>query len=135
MNRKFSMLKSIVLGAALMAGASDFAGADDSSMNPFTGDSYAYFDGGNLPKTGNPAFDTSPSSWRQSHPDGVPNSYYQNLTTFGMTWKPAPVLDRAPSSWRQTHPQGLPEREMQALWSEAPALAPAESAGKERVYR
>lgn len=35
------MSKSMVVGAALMGGASDFAGADDSSMNPFTGDSFA----------------------------------------------------------------------------------------------
>jgi hypothetical protein len=36
------------------------ARADDSSMNPFIGDSYAYFNGGNLPKIGNPVYDQFP---------------------------------------------------------------------------
>ena|SRR5579862_1068161 len=129
MNSKVWMLKSVVATVALAAGVSGMARADDSSMNPFTGDSYAYFNGGNLPKTGNPVFDQAPSAWRQSHQEGLPDSYYMGLVTFGTVWKPAPILDMAPSSWRQAHPQGPSERDMQAAASEAPAWhAPDQSA-------
>lgn len=48
MNSKFSVTKGIVVAAALVAGVSGVSRADDSSTNPFTGDSYAYFNGGNL---------------------------------------------------------------------------------------
>ena len=65
MNRKVSMLKSMVVAVALVAGVSGIARADDSSMNPFTGDSYAYFNGGNLGHTTNPpVFARGPSAWR-----------------------------------------------------------------------
>src|SRR4029077_10298357 len=121
MNSKVSMLKCIALTAALVAGVSGMARADDSSMNPFTGDSYAAFNGRNLPNSGNPVYDNSPSAWRQSHPDGLPESQYQALSGYGLAWKPAPVLDPAPSAWRPSHPQGLSEREFQALSSEGPA--------------
>jgi hypothetical protein len=54
MNRKRNMLAGrLLLGAALAAGMAGVASANrgggdsgDSSMNPFTGDSYAYFHGG-----------------------------------------------------------------------------------------
>ena len=122
MSSKVSMLKSIALTAALVAGVSGIARADDSSMNPLIGDSYAAFNGGNLPKTGNPGYDNSPSSWRQANPDGLSMRQFQSLTTFApMVYKPAPVLDNAPSAWRQRHPDGVSERELQALGSDAPA--------------
>ena len=43
MNSKVSMMKSMVVAVALAAGVSGIARADDSSMNRFGGDSYAYF--------------------------------------------------------------------------------------------
>ena len=64
MNRKSSMMKSIVLAAALVAGISGLARADDSSMNPFTGDSYAYFNGGKNFPYGKPVLDNAPSGYR-----------------------------------------------------------------------
>jgi len=121
MKSKFSVMKVMAVTAALAAGVSGVAHADDSSMNPFVGDSYAYFNGGDLPRIGNPVYDNSPSAWRQSHPDGLPESQYQALSGYGLAWKPAPVLDPAPSAWRPSHPQGLSEREFQALSSEGPA--------------
>ena len=127
MNSKVSMLKSIALTAALAAGVSGMARADDSSMNPFTGDSYAELNGGDLPKIGNPIYDNSPSAWRQSNPNGVSDRQLQSLVTFApMVYKPAPVLDYAPSAWRQIHPDGLPERELQALSSEASGWHPSD---------
>jgi hypothetical protein len=111
-------MKSIVGTAALVAGVSGMARADDSSMNPFTGDSYAYFDGGHdLPQIGKPVFDTAPSSWRQTHPNGLSERRLEALSSEAPEWQPAPVIDTAPSSWRQTHPNGLTERELQALSS------------------
>ena len=50
MNSKVSIMKSMVVAVALVAGVSGIARADDSSMNPFTGDSYAYFNRGDLPQ-------------------------------------------------------------------------------------
>ena len=127
MNSKISMLKSMALTAALAAGVSGMARADDSSMNPFMGDSYADFDGGNLPRIGDPVYDKSPSAWRQSNPEGLSDRQLQSLVTFApMVYKPAPVFDDAPSVWRQSHPNGLSERELQALGSEAPAWHPSD---------
>jgi hypothetical protein len=118
MSSRFSIMKSIVVTAALVAGVSGIARADDSSMNPFTGDSYAYFNGGHdLPQISKPAFDKARSSWRQSHPSGLSERQVQALSSEAPEWQPAPVIDRAPSSWRQTHPNGLSERELQALSS------------------
>src|ERR1700680_3618766 len=54
MNSKVSMMKSMVVAVALAAGVSGIARADDSSMNPFTGDSYAYFNNGDLPRGDKP---------------------------------------------------------------------------------
>jgi hypothetical protein len=64
-------IKKVVLAVALAAGSVGLARADDSSMNPFIGDSYSYFNGGNLPQQSNPAYDNSTSAWRQQHPDGM----------------------------------------------------------------
>jgi len=121
MKSKFSVMKVMAVTAALAAGVSGVAHADDSSMNPFVGDSYAYFNGGDLPRIGNPVYDNSPSAWSQSHPDGLPESQYQAWSGYGQAWKPAPVLDNAPSAWQRSHPNGVSEREFEALSSEAPA--------------
>jgi hypothetical protein len=121
MNSK--LMNSIIVVAALVAGFSGMARADDSSMNPFIGDSYAYFNGGNLPKIGNPVFDNSASSWRQSHPNGLTETQLQILSseTAGYRFNGTPAIDKAPSSFAESHPHGLSERELQALSSEAPA--------------
>jgi len=47
MSRKqYSLSKQLAVAAALALGTSGVALADDNSMNPLTGDSYAYFNGG-----------------------------------------------------------------------------------------
>ncbi len=113
MNSKFSIVKSVVVAAALAAGVSAIARADDSSMGRFGGDSYAYFNSA--------AVNNAPSTWRQSNPNGVSESTVQALSGFGQAWKPAPVLNMAPSTWQPSHPSGMSERELQGLSSEAPA--------------
>lgn len=121
MNSK-SMMKSMVVAVALAAGVSGMARADDSSMNPFTGDSYAYFNGGDLPQNGKPVFDKAPSEWRQSNPQGLSERVLESYSAPGEAWHlNTPVFDNARSSWRLAHPNGLSEREFQALSSEAPA--------------
>src|SRR5207244_9140868 len=86
MNSKISMMKSMIVAIALVAGVSGIARADDSSMNPFTGDSYAYFNGGNLPRGGKPVFDKTPSTWQQSDPNGVPERVLQSYSGTGEAW-------------------------------------------------
>jgi hypothetical protein len=122
MAKKFSMLKSIAVTAALVAGVSGLARADDNSMNPFTGDSYAYFNGGNLPQGDRPIFAKAPSSWHQAYPKGLTERQLQADSTEAPAFHDqATFFDTAPSSWRQSHPNGLSEGELQALSSEAPA--------------
>jgi hypothetical protein len=122
MNSKLSMMKSIVVAAALAAGVSGLARADDSSMNPFTGDSYAYFNGGNLGHITNPSvFAKGPSPWRQSNPNGLTN---RDLAALGSEetanrFNP-PVVSTAvaDASWRLSHPHGMTNAEFAALGSE-----------------
>ena len=137
-----SWSKQLVVAAAFALGASGVAVADDSSMNPFTGDSYKYFNGGqNLGNPGQfnrPVVSNAPAapSWRQSHPNGLTDHELQALSASGLAasapeFNP-PMFASAPAdpSWRQSHPNGLTERELQALSSSTLAVwqAPSESA-------
>jgi hypothetical protein len=129
MNSKFSIVKQLVVAAALATGASGMARADDSSMNPFVGDSYADFHGGNLPQADRPVFHQAPSAWRRSNPNGLSELQLQALQSSRLTYKPAPLFDMAPSAWRQSHRDGLSERKFQAMSSATPAWhQPDESA-------
>ena len=123
MNSKVSMMKSMAVAVALAAGISGIARADDSSMNPFTGDSYAYFNGGNLGHITNPpVFANGPSAWRQSNPNGLTPDQYAALGSEEIAARLNPtVVSRAPAdpSWRVTHPNGMTEDEFAALGSEA----------------
>jgi hypothetical protein len=125
MNRNFSMLKRFALTAALVAGVSDIARADDSSMNPFTGDSSAYFNGGyDRRQISNPNFDKTPSAWRQNNPNGLSERVFQSYSAPGEAWhlnKPVFASAGGDPTFRQSHPNGPTERELQALSSEASA--------------
>jgi len=119
MKSRFSMLKSIAVTAALVAGVSGITRADDSSMSRLTGDSYAYFNRG---PDGTPVFNNAPSAWRQANPNGVSERVLQSYSAPGEAWHSnKPVFDPAPSTFAQSHPNGLSERELQALSSEGPA--------------
>jgi hypothetical protein len=123
MSRKLSMLKSMVVTAALVAGVSGIARADDSSMDPATGDSYAYFNGGNIGHITNPpVFAKGPSPWRQSHPNGLTEAQFAALGSGQIAARLAPPFvstAAADPTWRLTHPNGLSEDEFAALGSEA----------------
>ena len=116
MNSKLSVVKSLVVAAALAAGASGMARADDSSMSRFGGESYADF---NQP-TSNGSAD---AAWRQSHPNGYTQLEMERLTSRSTSYQPAPVLSNATADpmWRQSHPHGSTDRELQSMSSEAPA--------------
>ena len=127
--RPSSLSWQLVVAAALAVGASTVALADDSSMNPFIGDSYRYFNGGhNRGEPGHfagPVFSKVPAdpSWRQSHPNGLTERELQalsssDLSAFASQHNPQ-VLASAPAnpSWRQSHPNGVTERELMALSS------------------
>ena len=122
MSSKVSMLKSMVVALALVAGVSGIARADDSSMNPFTGDSYAYFNRGDLPRTGNPVFDKGASAWREANPRGLPERQLEALSSEALASDfTKPTFDKGPSTWRPANPHGLSERQFQALSSEGAA--------------
>ena len=123
MNSKASMVKSTVAAVALAAGISGIAHADDSSMNPFIGDSYAYFNGGNLGHPTNPpVFAKRPSAWRQANPSGLSERRFQALSSEALASDfQRRTFDNQPSSFAQSHPHGLSERVLQALSSEGPA--------------
>jgi hypothetical protein len=98
MNRKSSMMKSIVLAAALASGVSGLAQADDSSMNMWTGDSYAYFNGGKDFPYGKPVLNYGPSTYRSTPP--------QEPTTFQPEHFPLDnAVDDARSTYRASYPQ------------------------------
>ena len=132
MSRKpYSLSKQLVVVTALALGASSVALADDSSMNPFTGDSYKYFNGGHTlgqtARFNGPVFSNAPvdSSWRQSHPNGLTERELQALSSSGLSASASQldpsVFASAPAdpSWRRTHPNGLTDRELAALSSSA----------------
>jgi hypothetical protein len=135
MSRKlYSLSKQLVVATTFAFGASGVALADDSSMNPFTGESYKYFNSGNslgsAARLNRPVFSNVPAdpSWRQSHPNGLTERELQALSSSDLSASASqlnpPVLASAPADplWRQSHPNGLTERELQALSSSSLAI-------------
>ena len=123
MSRKpHSLSKQLVIATALALGASSVALADDSSMNPFIGDSYRYFNGGhNLGDPGQfkgPVFSKVPAdpSWHQSHPNGISERDLQALSSSSVSAAAEQLNPPVLASARQIH-QNLDERQMQALAS------------------
>jgi hypothetical protein len=124
--KPYLLSKQLVVTTALVLGASSVALADDSSMNPFIGDSYRYFNGGhNLGDPGQikgPVFSKTPSdpAWRQSHPNGISERDLQALSSSSVSAAAEqlnpPVVATAGPSLRQAH-RSLDPRAMQALAS------------------
>jgi hypothetical protein len=129
MKSKFLMMKSVVVAAALAAGVSGIARADDSnapsawrqshpnglSFNQIAAMSTPVFKPA-------PVLDNATSAWRQSHSNGL--SFNQIAAMSTPVFKPAPVLDNAPSAWRQNHAGGLADLQFAAMGSEAIAARP-----------
>ena len=130
MSSRFSMMKSIVVIAALVAGASGMVRADDGSTNPPTDDSYAYF------RLGEPIVDSAISPSPQGAANGLSEREFQALPSESPIFQLPSQREANPpastdaSSWRQSHPHGLSFREYQALSSESPVWQlPNQSAG------
>lgn len=98
MSRKqHSLSKQLVVVAALALGTSGVALADDSSMNMWTGDSYAYFNGGRNFPDGRPVLDYGPSTYRPAPP--------QDALAFQRQHFPfALVVDNTPSTYNASLP-------------------------------
>jgi hypothetical protein len=104
MSRKqYSLSKQLMVAAALALGASGVALADDSSMNLFHGDSYAYFNGGQNFPNGKPVFNNAPSIPRPTQPQD-PVSFQQQHFPFKL------AVDNAPSTFHASPPHdGIPK--------------------------
>jgi hypothetical protein len=126
-------MKKLVLVGALALGVSGMAYADDSSMNPFTGESYSAFNAGkDRTANTNLDFDPAPAAWRMENPNGLSERVLQAYSGFGEVWKiDRPVFASTASdpSFKQSHPGGLSEPELQALSSDAPAWQMAATPG------
>jgi hypothetical protein len=114
MNRKFTMLKGMAVIAALMAGISGVARADDNSMTRFGGDGYAYF------HENKPVVDKAPSAFRETNPHGLSFRQEQALSDESQVYQlQQPAIDHAASTFRQTNPHGLSFGDYEALSSES----------------
>lgn len=107
MNRKFSILKSMLV-AALAAGGSGLAHAD---MGRFDS-GYQYFF--------RQPIDKAPSAWRHANPDGLSQLELeaQSSDTLAKHFE-QPTFEKAPSEWRQVHKNGVEERDLQVLSSKS----------------
>ena len=100
MNRKFSLMKSIALTAALVAGVSGMAHADDNDMSLWGGDGYAYF------HQSKPVVDKARSAWSGQSTwaagTAIPGIVRQiaRIPTHVARLRPeALVVARKPSAW------------------------------------
>ena len=108
-SNRHSVMTRAIVAAALATGLAGMVYADDNSMNPYTGDSYAYFNGGKLPQRGQPMVSPAPSTFHQANPHGLPlSTYAAEASANAPALNPAPPVDRAPSSFRREYPNGLP---------------------------
>jgi hypothetical protein len=98
--------------AVVALGVSGSALADDSSMNPFTGDSYKFFN--------DRAANSSTVSVAAVRPRSMSERELQALSSAGLSsaWQieaPTFAVAAAEPTWRQTHPHGLTEAQLQAM--------------------
>jgi hypothetical protein len=112
MNSKFSLVRSIALTAALVAGVSGMARADDNDMTRLGGDGYRYFNSAPVDRTS--------SAWRHANPNGLSERQFeaQSSEELGLDFQ-RPTFDKSPSAWRQANPNGISEHDFQAMSSEA----------------
>jgi hypothetical protein len=122
-----ALSRQLILVTALALVASGVARADDSSMNPFIGDSYKYFNGGRNLGDARPAerpmLSVAPAdpAWRQAHPHGLSLQDLQAMSSSGLS-AAAEQLDAAAvatamADRSRARPGNWSEHEMQALSS------------------
>ena len=107
MSIKSSFFTTAGLAIVLYGGIVCVACADGSSNSRFGGDGYAYF---NETK---PIVEKARSEFRQEK-KGLPETYYQGLSSSGPEWHPAPEINKSDARFRQGNPSGIPFSEYQA---------------------
>jgi hypothetical protein len=114
---KYSKVKNVVLAAAILAGVTGVARAQENSMSRFGGEPSVYLNQPTRNASADPA-------WRLSHPNGLTQSELQARVdvVFAQRAHEA-VFSKVANDplWRPSHPEGLSDRELRALSSEAPA--------------
>jgi hypothetical protein len=122
-----TLTKSFVVAAALAAGVSGLAYADEGGAvyGPSETQLQAAASEGPAWHPPQSVYDESPSAWRQSNPDGLSMREMQSMwgTWAGQFRLSQPVFSSASAgdSFKQSHPNGLSAREFQAMSSDAPA--------------
>ncbi len=114
---KYSKVKNVVLPAAILAGMTGVARAQENSMSRFSGEPSVYFNQPTRNASADPA-------WRLSHPNGLTQSELQARVDVVFAQRAhEPVFSKVADDpvWRPSHPDGLSDRELRALSSEAPA--------------
>jgi hypothetical protein len=126
MNRNFSIVKTTLVAAALMAVASGMAHADglsESQLQALSSEAPAWH-----PQQA--VYDNAPSTFHVTNPNGLSERVFQSYSVWGEEFHlNKPVIGNAPSSFALSRPHGLSESQLQALSSEGPHWqAPTESA-------
>jgi hypothetical protein len=141
-----SMMKRVVLGAALATGVAGIAQADDYSSDPapsawsrthpngvsvqdLQGDSsWQWQMRGQTQMDSHAAASRDIAAWRAQNPNGLTQQQLQSFSSWAPEWQPPAQQVGSPlasatvtPSWHQDHPHGLSEVQLQALSSEAPA--------------
>jgi|SRR3954470_935577 hypothetical protein len=110
MSSNSSCAKRAVLAIALFGGIPCVAHADGSSNSRFGGDGYTYFN------EARPVVNKARSEFRQQK-TGLPESYYQGLSSPGPEWHPEATIDKSGEKFHQGNPRGVAFSEYQALSS------------------
>jgi hypothetical protein len=122
-----TLTKSFVVAAALAAGVSGLAHADEGGAldGPSEAQLQAAASEGPAWHPQQSVYDESPSVWRQSNPNGLSMREMQSMwgTWAGQFRLSQPVFSSASvdDSFKQSHPNGLSAREFQAMSSDAAA--------------
>jgi hypothetical protein len=120
-----SLAKGLVMAAALAAGVSGIAYADEGSASNGSSEAQLQAQSSDAPAwhSQQPAYDESQSSWRQNNPDGLSVREMQSMwgTWAGQFKLTQPTIGTASAdpSFKQSHPNGLTSREYQAMSSDA----------------
>jgi len=121
-----TLTKRLVVAAALAAGVSGMANADEGgAYGPSEAQLQASSSEGPAWHPQQSTYDQSDSPWRQNNPDGLSVREMQSLWgtwagQFRMT-QPTFANASADPSFKQSHPNGLTASEYQAMSSDAPA--------------
>jgi hypothetical protein len=117
MKSKFSLVKSTVLAAALLAVVSGAAHADRLSESQFQ----AMSSEGPAWNPQQTVYDKAPSTFHVTNPNGLSERVMQSRSVWGEEFHLSrPIIDSARSEFSIERPHGLSESQLQAMSSEGP---------------